>query len=362
MRWHVARFPAIAVFLSLAACGDTTGPESGTDRLSEPPERIVGTDPRVASRSTVCPVRCMIELGVNALPVQLNEHAAVLFSAHAGEGAFTWSRAGGTRPVQPVGEFHKVSAFNSWHGAVAGHAKVGAELRPVFWDENGQPQLIANLGGSAGYAHGLNDWGTVVGESTLPGGGTRPFVWDRWERVTIDLGGFGGDGRALDINYHGAVVGESRSGTFPFRTQAFLWTKAGGLRGLGTLPEADESTARAISDEGFVVGTSGYWGNESSSRAFGWTAARGMFSLGTLGGWSRATDVNHWGEVVGISLDASGKVRAFVWREDTGMQELPTPDSQSSSAYAINSWGDVLGHVDGRPVVWVWEENMHRWK
>ena len=34
----------------------------------------------------------------------------------------------------------------------------------------------------------------------------------------------------------------------------------------------------------------------------------------------------------------------------------------SSTAYAINDWGDIVGMVGDQPVVWSWPENAHRWR
>ncbi|MEU8301186.1 hypothetical protein AB0C04_28355 [Micromonospora sp. NPDC048909] len=73
--------------------------------------------------------------------------------------------------------------------------------------------------------------------------------------------------------------------------------------------------------------------------------------LGTLGGsWSTPTDVNDAGQVVGTSVTADGRVRAFRWQRGvlTDLGAL----SVNSEAAAINERGDVVGGSDDRPVRW----------
>ncbi len=56
-------------------------------------------------------------------------------------------------------------------------------------------------------------------------------------------------------------------------TEAFLWTAADGMVGLGFLPDSDTSTASAVSGDGSVVV------GQSGGQAFIWTAATGMQPL-----------------------------------------------------------------------------------
>ena len=115
-------------------------------------------------------------------------------------------------------------------------------------------------------------------------------------------------------------VGESASGS-----EAFRWTSAGGMVGLGDLPGGGFSSypAGVSGDGSVVVGASS---SASSLEAFRWTSDGGMVGLGKLPGTflSVAEDVNGDGSVVvGYnSLYPAPSNRAFYWTADGGMRAL----------------------------------------
>jgi probable HAF family extracellular repeat protein len=89
-------------------------------------------------------------------------------------------------------------------------------------------------------------------------------------------------------------------------------------------------------------------------RAFLWTQATGMQDLGVLpgGNSSRALGINDMGAVVGTSTSWSGH-RAFIWTRETGMIDLNSAASMTSGAVfveaqAINNAGQIL--VMGSPM------------
>ena len=84
-------------------------------------------------------------------------------------------------------------------------------------------------------------------------------------------------------------------------------------------------------------------------RAFLWTQATGMQDLGVLrgGNSSQALDINDMGAVVGTSTSSSGD-RAFVWTQQGGMRDLNSAAASLTlgavfvEAQAINSTGQIL--------------------
>jgi probable HAF family extracellular repeat protein len=70
--------------------------------------------------------------------------------------------------------------------------------------------------------------------------------------------------------------------------------------------------------------------------------AASIQDLGTLGGdRSVAYDVNNRGEVVGVSTDASGEERGFLWTRRDGLIDLKLPFQ--AAPYDINNRGQIVG-------------------
>jgi probable HAF family extracellular repeat protein len=117
------------------------------------------------------------------------------------------------------------------------------------------------------------------------------------------------------------------------RGQAFRWTAGAGMVGLGFLPEADGSDARAVSADGsVVVGANAFESTppnpfNTTLQAFRWTESGGMVGLGDLQGGrfsSEAYDVSGDGSVV-VGYSEVGAQEgipvtgAFYWTAETGM-------------------------------------------
>ncbi len=117
------------------------------------------------------------------------------------------------------------------------------------------------------------------------------------------------------------VVGKAYLDSY---VQAFRFTTADGLQGIGDLPGGIASSdARAVSRDGLVVvGTSD---SDLGTEAFLWTSGSGMMGLGALPGTffgSQALAVSANGSVVvGSSLSGAGN-RAFIWDAVNGMRNL----------------------------------------
>jgi probable HAF family extracellular repeat protein len=146
--------------------------------------------------------------------------------------------------------------------------------------------------------------------------------------------GVSADGQAV-VGWAKVISGEGH---------AFLWTPAGGMRDLGTLPfYSSESKALAISADGTVI--VGASKNSSGMfHAFRWTSAEGMQATGTLGGsWSEAYGVSADGKViVGDASTVSGVGHAFRWSYAEGMQDLGTLGGEWSGARDVSADGSVV--------------------
>jgi probable HAF family extracellular repeat protein/VCBS repeat-containing protein len=177
-----------------------------------------------------------------------------------------------------------------------------------------------------------SDGSTVVGRSK-----TNPEAF-RWTQATgmVGIGFPSGANRsvAYGISADGTVVvGESTLG-------AFRWTNQTGFQNLGNLPGGTLGRATSVSGDGSVVA-----GWSSPGGAFLWTEANGLQSLGFLqgGNVSRANAISHDGAViVGYSTKSSGE-EAFRWTQSGGMVGLGTlPGSNVSRAEGVSSDGSVI--------------------
>jgi probable HAF family extracellular repeat protein len=199
----------------------------------------------------------------------------------------------------------------------------------------------------------------------------------------IDLGTFGGPSSYLAtsngvtspgavnqvLNNQGTVVGWGDTPTLdpfapncfnPFGQDCFLplafqWQK-GVLTDLGVLPGGDASTTTWISDTGLIVGQArnglvdplipGF----AEIRAVLWKDGKAI-DLGTLdGNESSAFSVNSRGQVVGLATNTipdpfsflATQLRAFLW-QDGAMQDLGTLGGPEAWALFVNERGQVAG-------------------
>ena len=229
----------------------------------------------------------------------------------------------------------------------------------------------------------------VSGDGSVIVGATEPLFANnpperqafRWSPDTglVGLNVLRGDfeSRANGVSNDGSVVvGHSvgDQGT----TQAFGWTEAGGMAGLGFLPGAppnnptalSESDALDVSGDGSkVVG----WSTSSGgTQAFQWTQDTGMVGLGFLPNdpgtipFSQATAISDDGSVVVGTASSSDGQRAFRWTQETGMVALDNMDRVVSiTVEDVSADGSVIvGTVaDGflgseRPFIWDQEHGM----
>ena len=151
------------------------------------------------------------------------------------------------------------------------------QFRAVLWDtRRGTKQQLRPLpGDSTSAATGINDKGQVVGISgdcDIAVGqlsARHSVIWENG--VPTNIGDLGGDAwhTPMDIDNAGDVVGFSNPRGvvgIDFNPHAFLWTKAGGIRDLRTLPGDDNGQALGVNSSLQVVGVS----SGATNRAFLW--------------------------------------------------------------------------------------------
>lgn len=175
-------------------------------------------------------------------------------------------------------------------------------------------------------ATAINDKGQVVGISGIcsnaVGGlsAIHAVIWQHGKPTY--LGNIGGAAwnTPMAINQNGTVVGFANvQAGRGLLAHAFLWTRNGGMRDLGTLPgqgAGAQSQALGINDRGQVVGLS-CTARFASCQAFLWqngvmTDLNTLVAVGYHDQLVQAGDINDEGVITGEAVDASGAVRSFV--------------------------------------------------
>ncbi len=311
--------------------------------------------------------------------------------------AFLWTEESGMVGLGslPGGSDISVGTAISPDGSVIVGASNSSNTDPASanesfrWTKAGGMVGLGDLPGGifASSANFVSDDGLVVvgsGRSeespVSPGGANEPF---RWTEATgmVGLGSLPGGFPAANslanaMSADGSViVGRATSGNATSGGEAFRWTQAGGMAGLGDLPGGNfQSEATAVSADGSVV--AGQSRSEAANNAlevFRWTAETGMVGLGTLPGASfegAATAVSADGSVIvgfgGLDLK-EGTREAFRWTAETGMiglGDLPG-DFVHSAAVAVSADGSIVVGIgctemfdmgcDG-PEAFIWDE------
>jgi probable HAF family extracellular repeat protein len=276
-----------------------------------------------------------------------------------------------TATPDPLGETWSCSSFFS------GPAATGYTCLGFAW-EGGVMRALPTLGGNNGFATGANDLGQVVGwaENTVHDPTCVPpqvlqfraVLWGPGGHQIHELPPLPGDtsGAATAINDRGQVVGISGTcdqavGRFT-AAHAVLWENGRAID-IGNLGGRSWNTPMAINQRGDVVGFASQPGDDPDNpqlRAFLWTRRDGIRNLGTLPGdvYSEAHSINERRQVVGVSCDAAGSCRAFLW-EDGAMKDLNTLVARGyagvlTTAQDINDFGVITGRAadpatGGRP-------------
>jgi probable HAF family extracellular repeat protein len=268
-----------------------------------------------------------------------------------------------TADPDPLGEAWSSAAFYSGPNAV-GFINLG-----FVW-EGCQMRGLPNFpGGNNGFATGANNHGQVVGwaendvhDPTCVSPQVlqfRPAIWTLGPPDEIqDLPLISGDtsGAATAINDNGQIVGisgicDQAVGRHTAK-HAVLWQN-GGVTDIGNLGALFWNTPTAINQRGDIVGFAGSPNDPDGNflQAFIWTGRGGIQPLGFLPGdvHSEAYGINEKRQVVGLSCDANGSCRAFIWENGVmqDLNDLKQPDfsTRLETAKDINDEGEITGRT-----------------
>lgn len=165
-------------------------------------------------------------------------------------------------------------------------------------------------------------------------------------------------GFAAALNNHGQIVGYSDLGEYSFKMAPTSWNNAiaSAMRdGAGTY-----GMAFSINDHGEAVGvsytSSGFYettigGLESIPPAHSYDGQATLWQNGTAitlpglsGQFAQAKGINHHGQVVGWSVNASNQTIATLWNNQTPTA-LTSLDGYRGEANAINDQGNIVGSL-----------------
>lgn len=229
----------------------------------------------------------------------------------------------------------------------------------IWTPQTGGVEIDDLPGGASGtpqsYARAVTPDGAFVaciGQSDL---GTESYVYERATGAMTPIGdlpggifasyayGMSGDGQVV------VGVSESAQGQ-----QAFRWTLAGGMQGMGYLPmpatTGRYSQATAISTDGRVIVGSSRSNNATPNgeEAFRWTEETGMVPLGDLAGGSFQSTpfavtvdgsvIVGRGYVAGTCgpFGCGSAAHAFIWDATNGLRDLN--DVVTSLGINLNGW------------------------
>lgn len=289
----------------------------------------------------------------DALGVSANGNVVVGSSVGAsGREAFRWS-VGTMTGLGHLASYptESIAAAASADGQViVGVSRTTSNSSEAFrWTKSGGMVGLGDLPGGifSSSASGVSPAGDLVVGTSISSSSWEAFRWSKSGGM-VGLGDLpGADSGGVQQSTSGAngvsadgkvIVGWSYSSLMV--GQAFRWTQASGISGLGDLPGGeDESIAHAVSADGLVIVGAG----DERTEPFRWTSAGGMASLRAPvpggGPVSAARAANANGSVIvgGINDAGNPKVaRAFRWTETHGIQTISS--LLESAGIDLNGW------------------------
>lgn len=288
--------------------------------------------------------------GPAAVVYALNDLGQVAGTASTGPDtpyhAFRWSRQTGLVDLNGPGVGNSIATDINNKGQVVGVARFPTAFpqRAFRWSPNTGMVNLGALGPeSSSVAFAINDASTAAGWSDEAQGPrlTQVTKWPAGGGGPIALNDFPSIASlAEDINNAGQIVGSAAFDT-RLNDQAFIWTRQGGLQGLGTEPSY-LSWADGINEKGLVIGE--LWATPSDRNGIIWSRESGLLVIGTPGVDSSETnDLNNQGQVIG-TLNGQG----YIWTRAGGFVDLSSrvvgapPGMTAFFGAAINDKGTIV--------------------
>jgi probable HAF family extracellular repeat protein len=254
-----------------------------------------------------------------------------------------WTTTGGIVDLRSLdhSDYSEARAINAAGDIVGAGHDANQKQVAFFWSSSTGYVSLGEVPAN-GYANGndINDSDIIAGTVH---GAPLGFVWRPFQPHPRNIGTLGGaTSEALGINNRGHITGTAAlpSGA----SNAFVWTRNGGMRDIGTAQEGSSTYGFAINDQDEVVGFT-----NNIEQPFYWSDATGIRLLRSLGGQSTEVyDINNSGAIVGSSLTPANLFHAALWSSYSATpQDLGTlPGGTTSIAKAINSSGQVVGWAD----------------
>lgn len=261
------------------------------------------------------------------------------------------------------------------HGRPQDLGTLGGPSSSIAWPVKNDLGMVAGFSETDEMDTLGENWSCwVFFPAPLPSGHVcRGFIWR--DNVMTPLPTLGGtNGYAAGMNNRGQVVGWAETPThdstctFPQVLQFLpvVYGPAGAIHPLPTVDGDPDGAATAINDRGQAIGISGLCdeavGRDTARHMIFWDRGKAIEIPG-LGGeqWNTPVSLNEWGQVVGFA-DLPGDVpgpriyHAFLWTKSSGTTDLNTlPGDIKSQALGINNRGQIVGFSKGasiRAIIW----------
>lgn len=210
--------------------------------------------------------------------------------------AFSWSAAGGMRPLPGPPDFHSgARAINDAHEAVGQIDVAIIHGRAYRWNRDGSQTTLAPPAAHWSDAVAINGKGEAVGAVDDDSGYVRAMTWDA-------------AGKARDL---GALIGAYSYAMF--------------------INDRSQVAGMVYKDDGI--------------EGFLWSAKAGLTPIRAAGGqavWTRALNVH--GEVAGDTENATGTL-PFLWSSSRGLRLLPLGGAAQGSVAALNKQRQMVGSM-----------------